>query len=136
MGVWYKYVGIMCKKNRINVTNTARKAPVFMDILVLPDNYTAIFHVHHLTIKLLMTIINKLSFCSYWDDELICLSSLDYPFVLHIHQNTFTEDVNLYVVLKVWSILDLNYTNLIFNINSHCFWTLAVKFKLASLNQQ
>ena len=98
---WVKYFNSTYKINCVVVIRTLH-LPVFgklKNILVLPDN-TVLFYVTHLDTKYFdkhyhAFVVEETLAC-----ELVPLSSLTYPFVLHLYKNAFREDSNLYVVLK------------------------------------
>ena len=100
---WIKYFNCTYKVNCILVLScTHSELPIFgkvLDILVLPDNSVYFYT------KMLIT--------EYFDDhyhafavkeslggKIVSLSSLNYPFVLHLYSNASKVDRNHYVVLK------------------------------------
>lgn len=83
------------------VVNTSHY-PLFgkiKDILVLPDN-SVFFYVINLITKHFDKHYHAFTVEETMACELVSLSSLCYPFILHLYKNTFKLDSNLYVVLK------------------------------------
>ena len=98
---WVQYFNSTYKKYCIIVTSMSNK-PVFgkvQDILVLPDS----------SVFFLVNILTTEHFDSHYHTycvretiacDLIELSSMEYPFVLHLYTNAYREDYNTYIIMK------------------------------------
>ena len=100
---WIKYFNCTYKINCVLLlTYTRNELPVFgkvVDILVLPDN-TVHFHTKTLITEHFDEHYHAFVVKESLGGEIMSLTSLNYPFVLHLYSNASNVDRNLYVVLK------------------------------------
>ena len=92
---WVQYFNSTYKKYCIIVTSMSNK-PVFgkvQDILVLPDS-SVFFLVNILTTEHFDSHYHAYCVRETIACDLIELSSMEYPFVLHLYTNAYREDYN------------------------------------------